>query len=152
MGKHSGALARSERLKGGWRRKSRGYIPKSTERPNQRLQVNTTTLSFKNNVPPAIWTAGPSSCSVCPSHPRPLSSCPASPWTTITTTQALPGNERLPTSPVSTLRNTFHGTLNQTLSRRIPVRHRNLHFLPAASQPGAWLASPPRAAPALRSG
>lgn len=59
---------------------------------------------------------------------------------------------RLPTSSVSTLRNTFHSTLNQRLSGRIPVKHQNLHFLPVASQPGACLASPPHAAPALRSG
>lgn len=59
MGKHSGALARSERLKGGWRRKKQRYLSVRRERPNQRLQVNTIILYLKNNVPPAIWMASP---------------------------------------------------------------------------------------------
>lgn len=48
------SFGKIRKVKGRMEKKKQGYIPKSTERPNQRLQVNTTILSFKNNVPPAI--------------------------------------------------------------------------------------------------
>lgn len=51
------SFGKIRKVKGRMEKKKQGYVPKSTERPNQRLQVNITILSFKNHVP--IWAAIP---------------------------------------------------------------------------------------------